>query len=168
MPVTERSLANLKPAWTSDSAPREGGAWPGWRRALREVVGDGSELFKALAALGLGQAVQIRTPAGEPMWDEDGRPVVLIPNGAIMLGAIRELLDRSFGKPVQTVADVTPVQASERAPIALSPDDEKAVRDIARRALLATPANRAVQMTRAEPRPAELPPLSGRSETTTG
>lgn len=136
MPVTERSLANLKQPWTKETAPKNGGAWPEWRSALREVVDDGSELFNALAALASGKAVQIRTPDGEAMRDPEGRPVVLIPNGAIMLGAIRELLDRSFGKPVQVIADVTPPQAAESPLVEVSPEDQATLRKIAHRVLL--------------------------------
>jgi hypothetical protein len=54
-----------------------------------------------------------------------------------MLGAIRELLDRSFGKPVQAIADVTPAQAAESARVVLCPEDQETLRKIAHRALLA-------------------------------
>lgn len=138
MPISERSLANLRPPWTAESAPRKCG-WPEWRRQLATVVGDGRELFETLAALARGRAVPLRDSQGKPVASLDsGESVLLLPTPAIMLGAARELLDRAFGKPVQTVVEYAPLGASAH-PLdmsALTDDEQHAIREIAHRLLL--------------------------------
>jgi len=68
-------------------------------------------------------------------------PVILVPSPAVVLGAIRELLDRAFGRPEPCV-EVPPSASDGTARQALqmlTPEDQAALEAIAHRALLAGP-----------------------------
>ncbi|MGH8311349.1 MAG: hypothetical protein ACRETX_16340 [Steroidobacteraceae bacterium] len=145
--MTERSLANLRPAWSSDTAPRTGGAWPTWRRDLRQQIGDGGELFGALAKLARGEAIAVLGPDGRPLIEpETNRPVVLVPSPAVVLGAIRELLDRAFGKPVQAIIDARdPQDSSGRSAVPMdeyTPEERADLLRIAHQRMLRAPRSK--------------------------
>ena len=140
MPISPRSLENLRPQWTPETAPRRTG-WPEWRRHLAGVVGDGRDLFDVLASLACGQAIALRDADGKPLLDsETGASILLVPTPAIVLGAIRELLDRAYGRPMQAVVEIaagateSPTASAGLAP--LTEGERSTIREIARRSML--------------------------------
>jgi hypothetical protein len=135
-PERGRVPKQLQPyAFRVGQSGNPGGRWAAsWRLAILKVVRDGKPYWEMLDRLARGRLVTLR--------DSSGRRVGTIkPTAPIILAAIRELLDRAYGRPVQQVLMAEMGQLSDSAQESaraemlsdLSPEDRAALQTIARK-----------------------------------
>ncbi len=109
-----------------------------WRLALMKAIHrDGRDQWAVLAKLSRGEPIII--PEVSDTGKRTGRMRVIRPTAGIMLKASESLLDRAFGKPIQTViaADVSTAVSADL--IGLAPEDVAELQRIAAKRLLRAP-----------------------------
>ena len=98
-----RTARQIATQWQPGQSGNPGGKHQ-WRKAIQDVVGDGSKLFEHLHALATGQVIKLKDADGKQAKHPVTRKnLVIVPTADVMLRATHELLDRAFGRAVQAI-----------------------------------------------------------------